>query len=145
MDIDNLLERQAEYALADTMVDALSLAGGLRVACLMACNESAAATSAATENARQIEGLTGNIGMADLVLARLPGGIERASQEWEEALTGAEAEATPIAASWRQREAMAATRAAPLPQLERDGVTPREWLAAAREETEQPVLLLKAS
>ena len=140
-----LLDMPPEYALADTMVDALSLAGGLRVACLMACNESAAAASAADENARQIESLTGNIGMADLTLARLPVGIDQASQEWEDAFAGAEAEAAPIVASWRQREAMAATRAAPLPQLERDGVTPREWLAAARAETEEPVLLLKAN
>ena len=140
-----LLDMPPEYAFADTMVDALSLAGGLRVACLMACDESAAATSAASENARQIESLTGNIGMADLVLARLPAGIDRASQEWEDALAGAEADAAPIAASWRQREAMAATRAAPLVQLEKDGVTPREWLAAARAETEEPVLLLKAN
>ena len=140
-----LLDMPPEYALADTMVDALSLAGGLRVACLMACNESAAAASAADENARQIESLTGNIALADLTLARLPAGIDQASQEWEDALANAEAKAEPIAASWRQREAMAATRAAPLPQLERDGVTPREWLAAARAETEEPVLLLKAN
>lgn len=140
-----LLDMPPEYALADPMLDALSMAGGLRVACLMACNESSAAASAAGENARQVESLTGNIGVADLTLARLPTGIDQASQEWEEALARAEAEAAPIAASWRQREAMAATRAAPLPQLERDGVTPREWLAAARAETEEPVLLLKAN
>jgi hypothetical protein len=140
-----LLDMPPEYALADPMVDALSLAGGLRVACLMACNESAAATAAAGESARQIESLTGNIGKADLVLAQLPAGIDRASQEWENAISAAEAEAAPIAANWRQREAMAATRAAPLAQLERDGVTPREWLAAARAETDEPLLMLKAS
>lgn len=141
---DLLLDMPPEYTLADPMVDALSLAGGLRVACLMACNESAAATAAANENARQIESLTGNIGKADLVLARLPLGIDKASQEWKGALASAEAEAAPIAANWRQREAMAATRAAPLAQLERDGITPREWLAAARAEIEEPVLFLKA-
>ncbi|WP_170001834.1 hypothetical protein [Pseudopontixanthobacter vadosimaris] len=139
-----LLDMPPEYALADPMIDAMSLAGGLRVACLMACNESAAATAAANENARQIESLTGSIGKADLVLARLPAGIDRASQEWEKALSVAEAEAVPVAASWRQREAMAATRAAPLAQLERDGLMPREWLAAARANTNEPLLLLRA-
>ena len=139
-----LLMMPPEFALADPMVDALSLAGGLRVACLMACNESAAASVAASENARQIESLTGGIGKADLVIARLPAGIDQASQEWDEALNVAEREAAPIAASWRQREAVAATRGAPLAQLERNGFTPREWLAAARGEKDEPVLLLKA-
>jgi len=46
---------------------------------------------------------------------------------------------------WRQREAIAATRAAPLAQLKHDGVTPREWLKAAREEQNEPILLLKAA
>lgn len=134
-----------EFDVADTMVDALSLAGGLRVACLMACNESVAASAAAAENARQVEGLTGNIGKAELVMARLPAGIDRASQEWEDALASAESEAAPMAASWRQREAVVATRAAPLVQLERDAIAPRDWLAAARREAEEPILLLKAS
>lgn len=140
-----LLAMPPEFALADPMVDALSLAGGLRVACLMTCDESAAASAAASENARQIESLTGGIGKADLVLARMPAGIDRASQEWESALAAAESEAAPIAANWRQREAVAATRAAPLAQLEQSGLTPREWLEAARAEREEPLLLLKAS
>lgn len=139
-----LLDMPPEYIVADPMVDALSLAGGLRVVCLMACNESAAASAAASDNAKQIESLTGGIGKADLVLSRLPTGIDRASDEWEEALAIAEAEAAPIAASWRQREAVAATRAAPLAQLHRDNISPREWIAAARDETTEPVLLLKA-
>lgn len=134
-----------EFAVADPMVDALALAGGLRVACLMAMNQGPAATAAASEYARQIEGLTGAIGKADLILARMPAGIDRASQEWEDALSAAESEAAPIAKAWRQREAVAATRAAPLTQLEADGIMPRDWLAAARAETEEPVLVLKAS
>ncbi len=134
-----------EFELADPMVDALSLAGGLRVAALMACNESNAARAAASENARQIEALTGSIGKGDLVIARLPAGIDRASQEWDAALANAEAEASPIAEKWRQREAVAATRAAPLAQLERDGITPRDWLAAAHAEEHEPVLVLRAS
>ena len=138
-----LLMMPPEFDLADPMVDALSLAGGLRVACLMACDESAAASAAASENARQIESITGGIGKADLVMARLPAGIDCASEEWEDALTVAETEAEPIAANWRQREAVAATRAAPLAQLKENGVSSREWLAAARTEKEEPVLLLK--
>lgn len=134
-----------EIELADPIIDALSLAGGLRVACLMACNESHAARSAASENARQIEGLTGAVGKADLVMARIPPSIDRASQEWADALAAAIDEAAPIAERWRQREAVAATRAAPLTQLELDGIAPHEWLKAARAEQNEPILLLKAT
>ncbi|MBB3862715.1 MAG: hypothetical protein H6916_15000 [Novosphingobium sp.] len=134
-----------EFDLADPIIDALALAGGLRVACLMACNESEAASSAASENARQIEGLTGTVGKVDLVMARIPSSIDRASLEWAGALAAAVDEAAPIAQRWRQREAIAATRAAPLAQLKHDGVTPREWLKAAREEQNEPILLLKAA
>lgn len=134
-----------EFELADPIVDALSLAGGLRVACLMACNESEAARSAADENARQIEGLTGSVGRADLVMARMPTAIDRASQEWADTLAAAIDEAAPIARRWREREAFAATRAAPLAQLEHSNIAPRDWLAAARTEQEEPVLLLKAN
>ena len=52
--------------------------------------------------------------------------------------------AEPIAVSWRQREAVTATRAAPLCQLDKNGITPHEWLAAARAEKEEPILLMKA-
>ncbi len=134
-----------EFDLADPIIDALALAGGLRVACLMACNESEAASSAASENARQIEGLTGTVGKVDLVMARIPSSIDRASLEWAGTLAAAVDEAAPIAQRWRQREAIAATRAAPLDQIKHDGVTPREWLKAAREEQNEPILLLKAA
>lgn len=134
-----------EFELADPIIDALALAGGLRVACLMACNESEAAISAASENARQIEGLTGAVGKADLALARIPSSIDRASPEWADTFAAAASDAAPIAERWRQREAIAATRAAPFAQLKRDAITPREWLKAAREEKNEPVLLLKAT
>lgn len=134
-----------EFELADPIIDALSLAGGLRVACLMACNESEAAGSAASENARQIEALTGTVGKADLVMARIPSYIDRGSQEWADTLAAAVDQAAPIAQRWRQREAVAATRAAPLAQLAKDGIAPRDWLRKARMEHEEPVMLLKAT
>lgn len=45
-----------EFELADPIIDALSLAGGLRVACLMACNESTAAIVAARETLAKLKG-----------------------------------------------------------------------------------------
>ena len=46
---------------ADAMLDAVSLASGLRIASLVACNESVLARTIAGESARQIESLTGSI------------------------------------------------------------------------------------
>lgn len=134
-----------EFALADPMVDAVSLAGGLRVACLMACNESGLAMEVANENARQVESLTGNVGVADMVMRLMPADIDAGSQEWDRALTEAVSTSEPVIAKWRQREAVAATRAAPLPQLARNGIAPRDWLAAARGEKTEPVVLLAAT
>lgn len=139
-----LLNLPPEFELADPMIDALALSGGLRVSCLMACNEIDAARSAASENARQIEALTGRIGKADMVMAYLPAGIDSGSQEWATALELATEQANPKVDHWRRREAVAATRAAPLDRLEASGIAPREWLAAARSEMREPVLMLKA-
>lgn len=134
-----------EFALADPMVDAVALAGGLRVACLMACNESGLAMEVANENARQVESLTGNVGLADMVMRLMPARMDAGSQEWDHALTQAVSTTEPLVAKWRQREALAATRGACLPQLAKDGIAPRDWLGAAREEKKEPVLLLAAT
>lgn len=68
-----------EFALADPMVDAVALAGGLRVA----CNESGLAMEVANENARQVESLTGAVGVDDMVIRLMPTGMDPGSQEWD--------------------------------------------------------------
>ncbi|MFN7089533.1 MAG: hypothetical protein ACK4P4_03150 [Allorhizobium sp.] len=133
------------YLEADPFLDAVSMASALRVAALAACNESSAAREAAADGARSIERITGGLGLADLsrgVLAKtgaLPGTLD-----WTLAQATANQSMRPIALKIRQREAAAITRAAPLVELEKRAIRPREWLEAARSETNSPVLFMPA-
>jgi hypothetical protein len=133
----------ANYALADPMLDAVAFAGGLRVAALAAANETRAAREAAADNGHVIERLTGTIGASDLARREVElSGAAPGTRAWADVLAKAGEAAQAVARKMRQREAAAVTRAAPLLSLERRGVTPREWLQAAREETKAPVLVM---
>lgn len=142
----HLLEQGASgYLLADPMLDAISMTGGIRVAALSATDNTVAAKMASADNARTVEQLTGNIGLADLARQQLttadpsPG-----SQDWTLAMAAANEATRPLVKKIRDREAAVATRAAPLFMLEDKGIRPREWLEAVREEKEAPVLLMMA-
>lgn len=135
----------AHYDAADPFLDAVSLSNALRVAALAACNESQAAQEAASDGARSLEKMTGAIGLADISLAELtksrpPAGTAR----W--ALVQAQINQTARATvrKIRHREAAGFTRAAPFALLEHRSIPPREWLAAARDEIESPVIMLLA-
>jgi len=131
------------YIVADPMLDAFALASGLRVAALAACNESEAARLAANDSSRTIDRLTAGIGAADLVRFRLEGsGIEPGSPEWALGIAQIGEDVRPLARKIREREAALATRAAPLSAVEAKGVKPSEWLRAAHEEKEAPVLVM---
>jgi hypothetical protein len=139
-----LSEAKPEFALADRMIDALALTGNLRTSAAMAANEGQLAKQISDENAQQIEALTGSIGLVDLVRTKMPVGIDPGSHEWESALAEANDNARPLIAKMREREASAITRSAPLPLLEKRNITPHTWMRAAREETNEPLLLLSA-
>lgn len=140
---EHILRLNPDYALADAMFDAVAFANSLRVTAFAACNESIAAHEAAADGARTIERLTGGIGAADLVRSSIAeASVEVGTPEWDTAFLAAKDDAGPKVRQIRQREAAIASRTAPLPLLEARGITPRDWLAAAREETEAPILLL---
>lgn len=140
-----LLGGPAQYTAADPFLDAVSLASALRVAALAACNETNAAREAASDGARSLERMTGSIGMADLSLVFLTlKTAEPGTEQWTLAQAEANQAARQTARKIRAREASAVTRAGPLTLLEARAIAPREWLAAAREEVESPLLLLLA-
>jgi hypothetical protein len=140
---NHLLASPSGYLHADPMLDALALASGLRVAALAACNETVAAQDAAADGARTLERLTGGIGLADMVRHRVAeAGVQSGSTAWTVALAEASEEARPMVRKMREREAALATRAAPLPAIEQRGIAARDWLQAAREETEAPLLVM---
>lgn len=132
----------ANIDVADPMLDAVALSSGLRVAALVACNESGLARSIANDSSRQIEGLTGSIGLVELTANADLHGAKPGTVEYDVALTNAREQARPLVRKLREREAVAATRALPLAVLEGRGVAPREWLDAARNEQDSPVLML---
>jgi len=137
-----LTEGLERLPVADRMLDGMALTLGLRVSAAMAANESNLARNIADDGARRIEAITGGIGHMDLVRRSLPSGIDPSSQEWMDALAKAREDAEPALAKLRMREANAMTRSAPFPTLEAHGIQPREWLAAARSEKREPVMLL---
>lgn len=137
-----LTERLDRLPVADRMLDGMALTLGLRVSAAMAANEASLARHIADDGARRIEAITGTIGHMDLVRSNLPSGIDPSSQEWTSAFAKARKDAEPFLAKLRTREANAITRSAPLPTLQAHGIRPREWLAAARSEKQEPVMLL---
>jgi hypothetical protein len=138
-----LLAATDGHRAADPMLDALALASGLRVAALAACNEVVAAQDAAADGARTMERLSGETGLADLVRLRLTkNSAQPGSPQWAVAISAASQEVRPLVRKMREREAALATRAAPLPAIERRGIKPRDWLQAAHEETEAPMLVM---
>lgn len=97
----------------------------------------------AADGAKTIERLTGNIGVVDLVRVSMTGAkIDVGTPACDSAFVAAKEQAAPRVMQMRQREAAIATRTAPLAALEEQGISPREWLAAAREEQEAPILLM---
>lgn len=132
---------------ATPLLDAGAMASGLRVGALAQSGETIAAISVARDDAGRLERLTGAIGAADLARAWM------AAPEWRtapgsnaaaDALMLATTEARAIAVTLRSREAAAVTRAEPLIALEAKGIRARDWLSAAREEQDAPILLLES-
>lgn len=140
-----LADGASHYAAADPFLDAVSLSNALRVAALAACNETYAAQEAASDGARSLEKMTGAIGLADLSQSDLsqrrpPIGTAR----WALAQAEANQSARTVVRKIRHREAAGFTRAAPFALLEQRSIPAREWLAAARDEIESPVIMLLA-
>jgi outer membrane murein-binding lipoprotein Lpp len=132
----------ANLDAADPMLDAVALASGLRVASLVACNESNLARSIANDSSRQIEALTGTIGLVDLTAHSDLHGVRAGTVDYDLAMAKARVAARPLLRKLREREAASATRALPLATLEDRGIAPRAWLEAARSEKNAPLLFL---
>ncbi|WP_288414971.1 hypothetical protein [uncultured Novosphingobium sp.] len=143
-----LLDARADTVIEATpLLDAFAMASGMRIGALALAGETQAAVQVARDDAARMEQMTGRIGAADLARAWLE------SSQWQaapgsdaagEALALASTHARSAATTLRAREAVAATRASPLLALESQGMLARDWLGAAREEQEAPLLLMTA-
>ena len=140
-----LAERPLAVEEAGPLLDAMTMASSLRVAAHSLAGETRAAVRVAHDDAERIYRLTGQIGATDLARERLPDWhSDVGTPAGENMLDEAEAGARAAAQRLRRREAAAATRAAPLLALEAQGLHSRDWLRAAHEEQDAPLLFLAA-
>lgn len=128
---------------ATPLLDAWVMASGLHVAALALSGETPAAITVARDDGDRLERLTGTIGAADLARARLSAvaplpGSATAADELQETIV----QTRSLAEALRRREAAATTRGAPFIALQKKGLDARDWLVAARDEDDAPVLLL---
>lgn len=139
---DQMLARgPAGLSMAAPMLDAISMTSALRFTALAAAGETKAALDVAKRDAQLIEKLTGGIGLIDLARGRLiERGLSTRSPDIREVFEDVIEEVRSDEELIRSREAAANTRAAPLEMLEATGIRPRDWLAAAYEEKEAPLL-----
>jgi hypothetical protein len=139
-----LAKGPSEVETAEPMLAAHSMAISLRVAAWAAASEEEAALNAAAQGSKATFELTGRIGHADIAVARLEKekGLQAGTAEWGTALTRAKQLTLPLATRLREREAAAATRAAPLADAAGRGLRLRDWMATAREESDVPLLVM---
>jgi len=135
------LRNTAALPAAEAHLDALALVSGLRIAAQLAAGEVESARDVERRSISRMLGLTGSIGLADLLLPALAD-VEPGTPAWELARAERAEELRPTIIRLRQRESLMATRTTFLPLLERHGATPREWLQWARSEQETPLLTL---
>lgn len=89
--------------------------------------------------------MTAPIGAAELLAARLAAnGIAPGAAGYAVAAERVRPEAEAQAAALREREAMAASTPLTIRRLEQAGISGREWLERARQETGSPLLFLPA-
>lgn len=140
-----LAERPLAVDEAGPLLDAMMMASALRVAAHALAGETRAAIRVAEDDAERTQRLTGHIGATDLARERLSEWQSRAGTEaGGHALDHLDADVGIAARRLRWREAAAGTRGAPLVALEAGGIHPRDWLRAAHEEQDVPLLFLQA-
>lgn len=138
-----LIAEPADLHAAEPFLEALALAGALRVSARLASGDDAAAAGAANEAARVLVSLGERASLGTSVLRQMRAKADiGGSQEWEEALSGRIEALRPVVAGLRQREAGAASTVLTLAELQRQQIPGRAWIEAARNEETEPVLCL---
>ena len=129
----------------ESVTDAYALASNLRVTARLAAGQDAMARAAADERADVIFALGEAVRLSGR-LARLPdedvGAAQPASHSWLTAVRSRQTAAIATAERARERVLQAASCLETLAELDRQGIAGREWLLAARQEQEAPVLFL---
>lgn len=136
----------ADLAAAEPFLEALALAASLRVAARLASGDDAAGRAAANEGARALVGVGERASLGGSVLRQMRLGTALGgTKAWDQALAGRVDTLRPLVERTRQREAAAASTSLTLAELQRQGISGRVWLEAARSEEAEPVLCLLPS
>lgn len=128
--------------LAEPFSEALCLAVNVRVSARMAAGEDTAAFAAAAEGARLLSDVGQQISLAKAALATMSREIPAASTEWGASLSSTAEQLRPVVDGYRAREQAAAATCLTLAELQRQQISGRAWLEAARNEAEEPFLCL---
>lgn len=128
---------------AEPFVEAFALAGASRVSSRLAAGDTAAARDASEAFAREFAEITTPIGTATLLTSQLRGeGILPGDNRYVMRAERLRPDAEATAATFREREAVAASTPLTLQRLEQLDISGRSWLEAARNETGEPLLFL---
>ena len=135
---------QIDAKSGEAFVDAYALASGLRVTARLAAGQDEMARNAAVDRATKLFAFGESVGLGQLALARMSRDTDAASSAWQERLdTQAQSLRDGVAVA-QQRVMAAAANAETLEELARQGIAGRDWIDAAREERQSPVIVLRA-
>ncbi|NJC05759.1 hypothetical protein GGQ97_001552 [Sphingomonas kaistensis] len=148
--LSNVFQRRAEEMLehgdfvgADPFLEALALASSTRIQARLASGDEVVARRAAEESASALVKLGREVQLGAAVLQAMNDEIEyAASPAWNEKLDAKADAFRSTVTTIRQREQSAAATCLTLGELERQRISGRTWLQAAREEQNAPLLCL---
>lgn len=133
----------ADPILMEPLMDAMALAGATRVTARLACNDIDAAVEAARSHAEALAKVGEPLQLMPLALKAMSNASSNSTfPEWKSGLEEVVSSVRPALRAMRRREAAAASGALTVAEIRDRGIVGREWLEAARSETEQPLLFL---
>lgn len=134
-----------DFLNSEPFTDAFALAASLRVTARLAAGDDEAARAAASERADCLVDLGRPLKLPSLVLQTMRNFVDCAgSPAWNERLEQTVADFQPSLEIARHREVDAAATVLTLEALAEQGISGRDWLAAARSEITSPLLFLRS-
>lgn len=141
--VNELLESRSDLDTLDPFLDAFALASATRVSARMAAGEDLAARRAAEDGAQTLASFGRHLRLSDAALKRVEReGVAPATKAWGESLTASANVLRDSFAAARRRETAAAATVLTILELEKQGISGRSWLDAARAEDTSPLICL---
>jgi hypothetical protein len=136
---------EAGPVAGDPFATAFAIASSVRVTARLAAGEDEAARRAASQRAETMIDLGRGLQLAPLTLEAMRGKAEiGGSRQWQEKYEATAANLQPLVGAARERELSAATSLTTLEALAERDIRGRQWLEAARQEVDVPLLILPA-